>query len=73
MLKYLLISIRPKQWYKNSLLFAGIVFSANILHVSMWATVLLAFIYFCMLSSGEYLINDILDRARDKIHPVKSQ
>jgi 4-hydroxybenzoate polyprenyltransferase len=73
MLKYLLISIRPKQWYKNSLLFAGIVFSANILNVSMWATVLLAFIYFCMLSAGEYLINDILDRASDKRHPLKSQ
>ncbi len=73
MLRYLLISIRPKQWYKNSLLFVGIIFSANILNVSMWATVLLAFIYFCMLSAGEYLINDILDRARDKRHPVKSQ
>ena len=73
MLKYLLISIRPKQWYKNSLLFAGIVFSANILNVSMWATVLLAFIYFCMLSAGEYLINDILNRASDKRHPVKCQ
>lgn len=73
MLRYLLISIRPKQWYKNSLLFVGIIFSANILNVSMWATVLLAFIYFCMLSAGEYLINDILDRARDKRHPVKSR
>ena len=73
MLKYLLISIRPKQWYKNSLLFAGIVFSANILNVSMCVTTLLAFIYFCMLSAGEYLINDILDRASDKRHPLKSQ
>lgn len=73
MLKNFIISIRPKQWYKNSLLFAGIVFSANILNVPMWATVILAFIYFCMLSAGEYLINDILDRKRDRIHPVKSQ
>lgn len=73
MLKSLIISVRPRQWYKNILLFAGIVFSANILNVSMWATVILAFIYFCMLSAGEYLINDILDRERDRIHPVKSQ
>ena len=73
MLKYLIISIRPKQWYKNSLLFAGIVFSANMLNASMWATVILAFIYFCMLSAGEYLINDILDRERDRRHPFKSQ
>jgi 4-hydroxybenzoate polyprenyltransferase len=73
LLKYLLISIRPKQWYKNSLLFVGIVFSANLLDASMWGTVVLAFIYFCMLSSAEYLINDICDRERDRIHPLKSQ
>jgi 4-hydroxybenzoate polyprenyltransferase len=73
LLKYLIISIRPKQWYKNSLLFIGIVFSANLLDASMWGTVVLAFIYFCMLSSAEYLINDICDRESDRIHPLKSQ
>lgn len=73
MLKNLIVSIRPRQWYKNSLLFAGIVFSANVLNASMWATVVLAFIYFCMLTGGEYLINDILDRERDRKHPLKSQ
>lgn len=73
MLKYLLISIRPKQWYKNILLFVGIVFSANILNASMWAKVIPAFIFFCMLSAGEYLINDVLDRERDRKHPVKCE
>ena len=73
MLKYFMVSIRPQQWYKNSLLFVCIVFSANILNVSMWVTLVLAFIYFCMLSGGEYLINDIFDRERDQKHPVKSQ
>lgn len=73
MLKYLVISIRPRQWYKNVLLFVGILFSANILNASMWPEVLLAFVYFCMLSAGEYLINDILDRERDRVHPIKSQ
>jgi len=71
MLKHLINSARPKQWYKNSLLFVGIVFSANTLNVSMWATVILAFVFFCMLSSGEYIINDIIDRERDRKHPVK--
>lgn len=73
MLKYLIISSRPKQWYKNGLLFVGIVFSGNLLNVSMLTPLVLAFIYFCMLSGGEYLINDILDRERDRQHPVKSQ
>ena len=71
MLKYLIISIRPKQWYKNSLLFVGILFSANVLNASMWVPVILAFIYFCMLSAGEYLINDIIDIEKDRRHPVK--
>ena len=71
MFKYLIISMRPKQWYKNILLFVGIVFSANVLNASMWIDVVLAFVFFCLLSSGEYLINDVIDRARDRRHPLK--
>jgi 4-hydroxybenzoate polyprenyltransferase len=71
MLKYLIISIRPKQWYKNSLLFVGIVFSANVLNASMWIDLVLAFVFFCMLSAGEYLINDIIDIEKDRRHPLK--
>ena len=71
MLKYLIISIRPKQWYKNSLLFVCIVFSLNLFNASMWVDGILAFIFFCMLSAGEYLINDVLDIERDKKHVIK--
>jgi 4-hydroxybenzoate polyprenyltransferase len=71
MLKALLVSIRPRQWYKNLLLFVGIIFSANFLNASMWLEAFLAFVFFCLLSSGEYLINDIVDRARDRRHPLK--
>jgi 4-hydroxybenzoate polyprenyltransferase len=71
MLKALLISIRPRQWYKNLLLFVGIIFSANFLNASLWVYAVLAFVFFCLLSSGEYLINDIVDRARDRRHPLK--
>lgn len=73
MLKYIAGSVRPYQWYKNLLLFIGLIFSYNILNTSMWTSVVLAFVYFCALSSGEYLINDIIDRERDRRHPVKSQ
>jgi 4-hydroxybenzoate polyprenyltransferase len=71
MLKALLISIRPRQWYKNLLLFVGIIFSANFLNAYMWVYAFLAFVFFCLLSSGEYLINDIVDRAKDRRHPLK--
>lgn len=71
MLKDILISIRPKQWYKNFVLFAGIIFSVNLFNIHMWITVLYSFIIFCMLSGSEYIINDIMDKERDRIHPKK--
>ena len=63
--------MRPKQWYKNLILFVGIVFSRNLFDFSMWFNVISAFIIFCMLSGGDYVINDILDVERDKMHPAK--
>jgi len=63
--------MRPKQWYKNILIFVGIVFSLNILSISLWIDVILAFIFFCMLSGSEYIINDILDVENDRQHPIK--
>jgi len=71
MLKDLITSMRPKQWYKNLILFVGIVFSRNLFDFSMWFNVISAFIIFCMLSGGDYVINDILDVERDKMHPAK--
>ena len=65
--------MRPKQWYKNTLLFVCIVFSGNIGMGSMWITLVLAFIYFIMISGAKYLINDVLDREKDRIHPSKSK
>lgn len=71
MLKEIIISMRPKQWYKNFVLFAGIIFSVNLFNIQMWITVLFSFIIFCILSGSEYIINDIMDKDRDRIHPKK--
>lgn len=71
MLKDIIISMRPKQWYKNLVLFAGIIFSVNLLNIHMWITVIFSFIIFCILSGSEYIINDIMDKERDRIHPKK--
>lgn len=73
MLKYLIVSIRPKQWYKNSLLFAPLFFSENLLDLSLFGTTLIAFICFCLLSSGVYIINDIIDLEADTNHPRKKK
>ena len=67
----LLLSLRPRQWIKNLFLFAGLVFSRNLLNLPLLWTVLAAFGLFCLLSGSVYLINDVLDRGRDRRHPIK--
>ena len=64
-------TLRPKQWYKNLLIFAGITFSFNLTNFSMYPKVILAFIFFCALSGSVYTINDIVDREKDRKHPKK--
>ncbi len=71
MLKELTTSLRPKQWYKNLIIFIGIIFSKNLLNQSMWQDITSAFIIFCMLSGSGYIINDIADRKKDILHPKK--
>jgi 4-hydroxybenzoate polyprenyltransferase len=69
--KDLFISLRPKQWTKNVLVFAGLVFARDIFHAEKLLSALLAFILFCTISSSGYLINDVLDREKDSQHPKK--
>lgn len=68
----LLISLRPHQWTKNLLVFAGLVFGEQLLVPGAVARAGGAFGVFCALSSAMYLVNDVGDRARDRLHPVKS-
>jgi 4-hydroxybenzoate polyprenyltransferase len=70
-LRYLLKSLRPKQWVKNSLVFAGIIFSPRFFDLNFLLIVIYAFIIFCFLSSAGYLINDIKDMEFDQKHPTK--
>ena len=63
--------MRPKQWLKNVFLFAAIVFSKNFLHLSMWLDALVGFSAFCCISSGGYVLNDIMDVEADRAHPKK--
>ncbi len=73
MFKELLITMRPSQWYKNLILFISIIFSFNIKNLEIWAIAIFAFVIFCLLSGGEYIINDIIDLEKDKKHPKKQK
>ena len=65
-----LVSLRPRQWVKNLFVFAGLIFSQQLFTRAAW-TALAAFAIFCALSGGLYLLNDVADRDRDRLHPVK--
>ena len=73
MLKAALESLRPRQWTKNSVVFAGLVFDGQLTQLAPFLRVLGAFLLFCLFSSITYLINDLIDLPSDRQHPVKSQ
>ena len=70
-LYYILITSRPKQWVKNVLVFAGLVFAKDIFALDKISSAVITFIYFCLVSSSVYLVNDVFDREKDARHPVK--
>ncbi len=63
--------LRPEQWIKNLFLFAGLVFGQKLADWPSVRAVLLGFACFCLVSSGVYVLNDIYDRAEDRLHPRK--
>lgn len=68
----LLQSLRPKQWIKNLLVFAALLFSLNADRTDPLLRTVWAFVLFCAAASSIYLVNDILDRENDRQHPIKS-
>jgi 4-hydroxybenzoate polyprenyltransferase len=64
--------LRPKQWTKNLLLFAGYIFTIEQHHPSgTLPRVALAFALFCAVSGSTYIFNDAADAERDRLHPRK--
>jgi 4-hydroxybenzoate polyprenyltransferase len=71
-LRAILVSMRPSHWVKNLFIFAALIFSGRLLYLDGFLLTLIGFFLFCFASSGIYLINDIADLEKDKLHPVKS-
>ena len=75
----LVVAMRPKQWAKNLIIFLPAAFTLNLSWdpgdlgdvASILADTGAAFGLFCLLSSGVYLINDLVDLDRDRLHPEK--
>ena len=68
----LLAAMRPKQWTKNLLLFAGFLFTLDGHHIAAnLCRALLGFTVFSLLSGATYIVNDIVDVESDRLHPKK--
>jgi 4-hydroxybenzoate polyprenyltransferase len=63
--------LRPRQWVKNAFVLAPLVFSGMFLVPTTAARALLAMALFCLASSATYVLNDLLDFEKDRLHPKK--
>lgn len=64
-------AMRPKQWAKQVLLLAGIIFSMSFLELTAWRDLFIGIASFCLVSSSGYLLNDARDVEADRKHPRK--
>ncbi|MCS7219869.1 MAG: decaprenyl-phosphate phosphoribosyltransferase [Anaerolineae bacterium] len=71
MLRALWKTMRPRQWTKNVFVFAALVFDQKLTQLPLLFNTLAAFLFFCLISSAVYIVNDVADRERDRAHPVK--
>ena len=71
MLRALFVSLRPAQWSKNLFVVAPLVFARELFDPALLARAALAFVLFSAASSSVYLVNDLRDRAKDRLHPLK--
>jgi 4-hydroxybenzoate polyprenyltransferase len=70
-LPLIVASLRPEQWSKNLLLFAGLLFGGRLLDADAVLRAAAGFAIFCALSGAMYLLNDVWDREADARHPLK--
>jgi len=71
MLRALLKSMRPRQWTKNIIVYAALVFDQQFFNLEAFLRTTAGFILFCLISSAVYIFNDLADVESDKQHPVK--
>jgi len=71
MIGALVAELRPRQWTKNLLLFAGVLFSQQAGHPELLLRAAVGFVAFSLLAGVVYLLNDLRDVEQDRLHPRK--
>jgi 4-hydroxybenzoate polyprenyltransferase len=66
-----IVALRPQEWVKNLLVFAGLLFSAKFRNFDAVMDATITFAGFCAVASAGYLINDVHDAPLDRQHPTK--
>jgi 4-hydroxybenzoate polyprenyltransferase len=67
----LLRSMRPRQWTKNGVVLIGLVFARELGAVEQLTRAVIALLVFCVVSGAVYIVNDLLDLQKDRLHPTK--
>ncbi len=73
MFKFLLKTMRPRQWTKNGFVFFALVFDKQLLQLVPLTRTVAGFALFCLVSSAVYLFNDLADIEADRKHPEKKK
>ena len=68
-----LVELRPHHWVKNVLVIVPLAAAHQFLNLELEARVALAFVAFSLCASGQYVLNDLLDLAADRVHSTKSK
>lgn len=71
-LRAIIASTRPRQWTKNLLVFAALVFAGDFFDGQRVLLACAAFVVFCLLSGSVYIVNDLIDAEADRAHPRKA-
>ena len=67
----LIKAMRPKQWLKNIVIFAPLVFDVKLFELRYLAQTIAGFVLLCLISGTVYIINDLVDIEKDRQHPKK--
>jgi len=69
----ILRAMRPKQWAKNVLVVAAPFAAGRLFEAGVLLDIAIGFVSFCLAASAVYLLNDVRDSERDRLHPTKSR